>query len=167
LSRLVSRESLDSCQSPEEWLQVYQELVVAGELEPSERFEQLERIVAGYKAEQQNAFERGVQGWIESTFGSVLEQVETHKIIGGIATDLLLTYKGIRMIVECDGDAYHLLSGPDGGRIPGKDIIQARLFERFGYEVVHVRDSDFRTPLGKDKLAQELQKKLEGGSVSR
>ena len=118
------------------------------------RLERLEAITSGYQKEELNRFEAAVYEWLQKNCGFSAQEIESQRVIAGIATDFVITRGDRRIVVECDGDRYHLSTGPDGGQPLGRDSIQDSIFTIFGYEVVHIRDSEFSTPPGKLRLAQ-------------
>jgi very-short-patch-repair endonuclease len=56
--------------------------------------------------------------------------------VGGFETDFILDFGHRRLIIELDGRG-HVLSGPDGGILQGRDAFQDLVFKRLGYEVFH------------------------------
>jgi hypothetical protein len=126
-----------------EWLQCYQALLAARKVGPSESFPIYQRLVEGYQPESQNGFERSVEGALREVLKGTPSSLSQAPIIAGIATDLVVHIGDRRIIIECDGDRFHLSTGPDGGTFLGRDRLQDRLFEVFGYEVVHIRDSEW------------------------
>jgi hypothetical protein len=123
---------------------------------PSESFPRYQRIVERYQPEQPNGFERSVEGVLREVLKGTHSSLSQAPIISGVATDLLVLIGDRRILIECDGDRFHLSTGPDGGTPLGRDRLQDRLFEVFGYEVVHIRDSEWtshdRTVLLRKKL---------------
>ncbi len=156
ISAVVSRNTLSTIHSPQEWLQVYHALLVAKMIEPSEEFEMLETIIAGYQMKELNTFEVSVYEWLQKTCGFSAHETESQRVIAGIATDFVITRGERRIVVGCDGDRYHLSTGPDGGQVLGRDSIQDSISAIYGYEVVHIRDSELSVPLGKLRLAKLL-----------
>jgi hypothetical protein len=156
ISTVVSRNTLSTLHKPQEWLQVYHALLVAKVIEPSEKFEMLEAITSGYQKQELNTFEAAVYEWLQNVCGFSAHEIESHRVIAGIATDFVITRGDRRIVVECDGDRHHLSTGPDGGQPLGRDSIQDSIFTICGYEVVHIRDSQFATPRGQLAVAQRL-----------
>ena len=148
------------CNDYRNWLQVYQALIVAGLVSPADSFERLNTIQSSYQKTALNSFEQDVEQWLKKTFGTSLGSIESQVVIAGIATDFVVTRGNKRLVIECDGDQYHLVGGPDGGQRLGCDIIQDRVLERFGYTVLHILSSEFQNAYSKLALAQEITKLL-------
>jgi hypothetical protein len=71
----------------------------------------------------------------------------THQeIISGIPTDIVVEISGKKIAIECDGDRYHRLWGPNGvlDGPTGKDFMQDKVFLKSGIaKVFHVRFMEF------------------------
>ena len=144
VSSVADRSPLDRAGSHDiEWLQCYQALLVAGTVAPSESFAKYQSIVGEFQPESMNRFERSVEGALREVLTGTPSSISQGPVVAGVATDLLVQMGNRRIIIECDGDRFHLSTGPDGGEPLGRDRIQDRLFEVFGYEVVHIRDSEW------------------------
>ena len=102
-------------------------------------------------------FRSDVYQWLRSELGIADHAITPHRVIAGIATDLVVEHNGHKVIIECDGDQYHLTSGPDGGTPFGRDLIQDAVFERCGYKVVHILSSEFKNG-DRGLLAQRVMK---------
>ena len=87
-------------------------------------------------------FEHAVVDLLVKECGVRIENIKRSRLIAGIESDLLVRVGGRNVIIECDGDAYHRTWGPDGGTVPGKDLVQDRARQRLGYTIVHVLASD-------------------------
>lgn len=94
-------------------------------------------------------FQGQVKRWLSDLLVGVT--VQANQLVLGIETDLTLSLGKRKVIVECDGDAYHLTNGPDGGTPHGRDIIQDKVLGNSVGTVVHIRDSEFY-PSDKNKL---------------
>jgi len=88
----------------------------------------------------QNSFEQAVYGVLASLPLAGIS-IEPFEVVEGLIPDFVVTVGGRRFVIECDGEQYHLTS--HGDRL-GADLIQDRVFNRAGYEVIHILDSEWR-----------------------
>jgi hypothetical protein len=121
------------------WLQLYQALIAAG-VAPTDpdRDERYSRILSGYEPSEPSRFENSVGVALRTALSSTRYSIEYGRIFAGIVTDWVVEFGGRKAVVECDGTDYHTTQGPDAGRRLGKDILQDRIFARFGYEAIHI-----------------------------
>lgn len=144
ISNVIDRSILDQSSIDDiDWLQCYQALLVAGQVLPSETLPRYRRIIEQRSGEEMNRFERSVKRELGKVLRGIPFSLSHAYVIGGVATDFLLHFDERRIIVECDGDRFHLSHGPDGGQPLGRDRLQDKLFKLFGFEVVHIRDSEW------------------------
>jgi len=137
-SAYLSRE-----QEPHHWIQGYIALLVAGEINPHECAPFAAKLSKVNNHPPTNDFERAVGDILQTIFPSPEFTVTPHQIVATIATDFVITGRNKRLIIECDGEFYHRLAGPNGGAPKGADLIQDKLFKRLGYEVFHLPQRDF------------------------
>jgi very-short-patch-repair endonuclease len=157
---LVCRQTLHRFTNPQEWLQVYHALVVAGDIGPSEHFQQLSQINRSHQIVALNSFEQTFQKWFEFAFAHHRWRLHSQAVFAGIAVDFVVTHGRCRLIIECDGDLYHLSRGIDGGVPLGRDIIQDRVLNQFGYKVLHVRFSEFSDRERRLAIKHQITEKL-------
>jgi very-short-patch-repair endonuclease len=162
INDVVCRNTLNRFQKPLEWLQVYQALVVAGDIGPSEHFNTLDYMNEEHRVGQLNHFERRFLAWFRETFSAKRWHLDSQSVIAGIAVDFTVSSGNKRLVIECDGDAYHRSRGPDGGKPLGKDVIQDRILTRFGYDVLHVRYYQFQDAGGRNALQAKIHSLMRG-----
>ncbi len=145
VSSVVSAEHLERKDySDIEWLQIYQALIAAGVVRADACYpERYNSIVSGYKHFSPSSFENSVGAALRGALSSTQQPIEFGKIFAGVATDWVVEFDGRKVVVECDGTDYHSTRGPDAGRRLGKDILQDRIFARFGYEAAHIDFSEW------------------------
>ncbi len=144
ISCVIDRSVLDQSSIDDiDWIQCYQALLVAGQVLPSETLPRYRRIIEQRSGEEMNRFERAVKRELGKVLRGIPFSLSHAYVIGGVATDFLLHFEERRIIIECDGDRFHLSHGPDGGQPLGRDRLQDKLFKLLGFEVVHIRDSEW------------------------
>jgi hypothetical protein len=87
-------------------------------------------------------FKTSVRDLLVKECGISEQDIQESLVIAGIESDLLIKRGARGVIIECDGDRYHLTWGPDAGKPLGRDVVQDRARATLGYEVVHVLASD-------------------------
>jgi hypothetical protein len=159
VSSVVSAEHLereDYCDI--QWLQLYQALIAA-EIVPTDadRYERYRRIVASYERSDPSRFENSIGAALQKALSSTEYSIEFGRIFAGVVTDWVVEFDGRKVVVECDGTDYHTTRGPDAGRRLGKDILQDRIFARFGYEAIHIDSGEWgQAPDGVALLRERL-----------
>lgn|GEM_PF-5121275 len=135
-----------------QWLQIYQALVGAG-LEGSLdcALPRYDSIVSRHVPSKPSRFEKSVGLALRSVLSAIPFSIEFGKIFAGVVTDWTVEFNDRKIVVECDGAAFHTTQGPDPHRLLGSDILQDRIFAHFGYEAIHLHQPDwYKAP---DKLA--------------
>ena len=142
---VVSAEHLEhECYSDISWLQLYQALIAARVVSTdADRHERYMRIVQSYDGSDPSRFENKVGVALRGALSSTQYSIQFGKIFAGVVTDWVVEFGGRKVVVECDGTHYHTTRGPDAGRRLGKDILQDRIFARFGYEAIHIDSSEW------------------------
>ena len=64
-------------------------------------------------------------------------------IIDGIAVDFVVGTARVQVVLECDGLRFHRVGGHRAGLIPGRDLIQDKIFHRAGFRVLHVLSDEW------------------------
>jgi very-short-patch-repair endonuclease len=87
---------------------------------------------------------------------------EPFQVVEGLRPDFVISYGERRIVLECDGARYHLNSS---GEMRGNDKLQDLVFQRCGYEVVHILDHNF---IGLSLVEREryLLSQLKLGAIS-
>lgn len=133
------------------WIQLYNALLVAGVVSPSEVFPAYERSVQRLMVGRPNRFELDVERTVRDILADKSYSIEPQKVIGGVVTDWYVEVDGKKFVIECDGNRHHVLSGPDGGlaeggerwRAPARDDVQDKVLRLFGVTPIHVLCSTF------------------------
>jgi very-short-patch-repair endonuclease len=154
--RVIAPEDLLDDELPDiDWLQRYQALLVAGAISPGTHALRSELIFDRFVNTPISHFEEEVESSLREVLANHTFSLRYGQIVGGAVVDWLLDFDGRRIIIECDGSLHHLLTGPDGGREPGRDIIQERICVSLGYEVVHITTRDWWAASDKAALIRE------------
>lgn len=140
---IYPRDSLMQPQEPQHWLQGYVALVVAGAVDPTEHFTELEAHANINSYPPTSRFEQDVHRVLRRTFPRPEFDISVAPTVATIRTNFIVSGNGQRVIVECDGTFYHRLGGPDGGGCKGSDLIQDKVFEACGYQVFHLSATRF------------------------
>jgi very-short-patch-repair endonuclease len=141
VSDLVSRETLEYLTNDIEWMQVYTALLSVGDIDPADVFDRYQAIEK-QNPKQPGQFEKDVHAELSRRFKGSSVSICPQKFIAGSHVDFVVKGKSFNTIIECDG-FYHKTTGPDGGCMPGKDALQNKLFEICGYDVIHLKSSDY------------------------
>jgi very-short-patch-repair endonuclease len=141
VSDLVSVNTLDYLNNDSEWMQVYTALLSVGAVEPEQKFARYQAIEK-QNPKQPGQFEKDVHAELSRRFRGTPVSICPQKFIAGSHVDFVVTGKSFNVIIECDG-FYHKTTGPNGGCMPGKDSLQNKLFDICGYDVIHLKSSDY------------------------
>lgn len=158
ITDILSRQTWQLMTEPGSWLMAYRALIVADEVAPAETVQP----PGGFKQQRPSQFSRAFEGrvreWLQNDLFIQEDDFAESDSIAGLSPDIVIDKNGRRVIIECDGERYHRTSGPDGGTLLGKDIVQDRIFHKFGYSVVHIRGLDFHS--NRDHYQKEILKAL-------
>jgi very-short-patch-repair endonuclease len=79
---------------------------------------------------------------------------EAQVALAGISVDFIINFNNRKYVLECDGIATHYLTN---GQLRGNDLIQDKIFNRLGYEVIHISSDEYYNRKGRAiLLAQKL-----------
>jgi very-short-patch-repair endonuclease len=115
---------------------VAQSLIALGRYTPRATDRAYRYLRSSQTAEEQHAHERDFMLELPQRIGVSADSIFPQVVVGGFETDFILDFGHRRLIIELDGRG-HVLSGPDGGILQGRDAFQDLVFKRLGYEVFH------------------------------
>lgn len=142
VKRVCSPADLDKTHEHVAWLQLYYALLVSNQISPSDYQSQVDAICSGRDEGPLNTSEMDTYDWLVEEVGISPSRIKSQRLVGGILTDFVIE-GGIRpLIIEYDGDRYHLTRGPNGGTRRGHDIIQDIIFKKLGYAVLHISEGE-------------------------
>lgn len=155
VSRVVEPRILDDLENDSEWMQVYAALVGCGILSSETMFERYDSIALKYTPKAQTPFELSVFADLKHLERNSSIEIKPQSFIGGVGVDFEIISGFRKIIVECDGSPFHKTTGPNGGVLQGKDILQNRVLSLFGYSVIHISSSAY---FGKhrDRVMEEV-----------
>ncbi len=140
---LVRSGCLEDDSSPlHVWANKYYALLLAGEVDRTDKFERRKELFNQPCDIKQNDFERSA----EVALRRFLEHrgvqfcLHTQFNIAGLFPDMVL-YLGDpdrTVAIELDGVQYHFSWGPDGGKRLGRDLLRRQVLEAHGVEVVNI-----------------------------
>jgi hypothetical protein len=143
------------------WHMMYQSLVIAGILDGSEQFDQLQQLEERRDGNEErliNKFEMAVLHAALNLVGEDRCTYHIHERIAGVEADLLIRAPEGMVVIESDGEAFHRLIGPDGGVLQGKDQGQDIFFRKLGVKaVIHVGSQEWDPLWGEDILREKIQ----------
>ncbi len=138
---------LDSIQIPTQWMQAYQAMIVSGQISGGHEHPRYKQMISQHESAPDSPFEGHVLHELQQTLWGYNVEFETKVMVAGSETDIVVRRRDAPSrfaIVESDGNAFHLVQGPDGGNRVGRDIIQDKLFEKVtGSPAQHILWSEF------------------------
>lgn len=163
---LRSRFLEGSTTSPENWTHMYWALLQDGQVDATpelraqaEQWKPDEHIYSSQPA-RLNAFERSVQRELNKFLGGrgiSFTLLRQQNVVGFVVDFVLqLPDEGREIVIEADGDQYHVTSGPDGGVRRGRDTIKREVLEAHGLEVVNILSSTWRRNVSEEILSELL-----------
>jgi very-short-patch-repair endonuclease len=160
VTRVVTPEILNQLDNDAEWMQVYSALVGCGIVPTDMRFERYDSIALKLNPKAQTPFEISVFEDLKKLQSQNGMEIKPQSFIGGVEVDFELTVGFRKIAIECDGARFHRTTGPNGGGLQGKDILQNRVLSFFGYSVIHIRSAEY---FGKhrDRVMEEVFAKIE------
>lgn len=167
---LCSVDDLDRVKAPREWHQLYQALLLTGQLPAHHAPARLRSLKQMDGPGRSGSFESDVVQALIEECGVSRRDIISQRHVAGIQTDIIIPTASKAVIIECDGDAFHRTAGPDGGTPIGRDIIQDRIFEKCGYDVLHVLSSEFYGAKRSEVISQIrniLRKQEEAAALPR
>jgi hypothetical protein len=143
------------------WHLMYQSLVIAGILDGSEQFEQLQQLEERRDGDEErliNKFEMSVLNAALNLIGEDRCTYHVHERVAGVEADLLIRAPEGMVVIESDGQAFHRLIGPDGDIPQGKDQGQDIFFRKLGVKaVIHVGSQEWNPLWGEDILREKIE----------
>ncbi len=142
VEHLISPDALDLFENDSEWMQVYTALLSVGAIGPKDKFERYDHIERKARPENIGLFEKAIHSELSRHFQGSSVSIMPQKFIAGSHVDFVVKGRSLNLIVECDGFC-HRSTGPNGNELIGKDVLQNKLFEICGYNVIHIKSDDY------------------------
>ncbi len=142
VDHLVSPDALDLFENNSEWMQVYTSLLRVGAINPDEKFDRYDQIEKSTTPKKAERFEQAIHSELSRHFQGSSVSIIPQKFVAGSHVDFVVRGRSLNVIVECDGFS-HRTTGPHGNSVIGKDVLQNKLFEICGYNVIHIKSNDY------------------------
>lgn len=155
-SVINSRFLMDDKCEIKDWRRIYQALIVTDAITPLEYFPRRKEAWNMRGSESSNSFERSVKRGIDIFLKNMPHAIEEHSNVAGVLIDFVLYLEHRTIAIECDGYHYHYSTGPDGGRLFGRDLMQDQVLKRCGMEVIHISSYEWNDYSASQILSDKL-----------
>lgn len=146
----------DGIEKNSTWLKVYHALLLSGQVPPTSYPPRYHELMRDFTFSESSPSEAQFGVTFPRTLQVPLSRIQSKVVVGGFETDWVVDLTSRRLIIELDGEI-HFLCGPDGkGLLNGRDILQDKIFQIFGYETFHFPASALRNPVETAQSMHEL-----------
>ena len=156
VSSVCTPAKADGIEKHSTWLKVYHALLLSTQAPPTSYPPRYHELMREFTFAESSPSEIQFGANFPRALQLSPSRVQSKVVVGGYETDWVVDLTSRRLIIELDGEI-HFLCGPDGqGLLNGRDILQDKIFQIFGYETFHFPASALKNPVKTAQVMHEL-----------